>query len=129
MTDNPSGATMVGRTEIVKVRVAHILKMFPQTKGDDRQLVYRYCRLYTGVRITFSEFQKLRACPAFGTIERRRRQLQEKEKKLIAAGELRLEDAEYLPREGTIKKRETYREATKHYYGKGLTLADFEAIG
>jgi hypothetical protein len=123
--DNPTGAMMVQRTEKVKDRVAYILTQYPQTRGDDLQLVWRYYQLYTNVRIKFSDFKALLMCPAPETISRRRRELQESERKAVENGEILLSDTNYLPREKTIKKREDYRMATSHYYGKGMTLGDY----
>lgn len=121
----PSGATMVLRTEKVKDRVKHILTMFPQTKGDDLQLMWRYYQLYTPIRIKFSTFKELLMCPSPETIRRRRQEIQAPERKAVENGEIKLEDTNYLPRGKTIVKRQDYRQAMKNYYGKGLTLADY----
>ena len=123
--ENPTGALMVNRAEKVKDRVAYILTQYPQTRGDDLQLVWRYYQLYTNVRIKFSDFKALLMCPAPETISRRRRELQEPERAAVEKGEIELSETRYLPREKTEKKREDYRTATSHYYGKGMTLGDY----
>lgn len=124
--DDPSGAQMVARTEKVKDRVAHLLKTYPQTKGDDLQLIWKYYQKYTDVRISFQNFKSLLMCPSPETIRRRRQELQQPERQAVANGEISLADCQYLPRERTERKRHNYKEALKHYYGKGLTLNDFE---
>ena len=122
----PSGSQMLARSEKVKDRVAWLLKRYPQTKGDDLQLVWRYYKAYTNIRIKFVDFKELLMSPAPETIRRRRQELQQIEKQGLEAGEITLDDCQYLPKERTIKKRHNYRNALKAYYGNGqLNLGDF----
>ena len=124
--DNPTGIQMVRRTEKVKDRVAWILKRYPQTKGDDLQLIWRYYKHYTNISIHFSDFKELLMAPSTETIRRRRQELQSPEKQALANGEITLDDCQYLPKERTLKKRHNYRNALKAYYGNGqLNLGDF----
>jgi len=117
---------MLARSEKVKDRVAWLLKRYPQTKGDDLQLVWRYYKAYTNIRIKFVDFKELLMSPAPETIRRRRQELQQIEKQGLEAGEITLDDCQYLPKERTIKKRHNYRNALKAYYGNGqLNLGDF----
>lgn len=123
---NPTGEQMLERGLKVKDRVAWILKRYPQTKGDDLQLVWRYYKAYTNIRIKFVDFKELLMSPAPETIRRRRQELQQIEKQGLEAGEITLEDCQYLPKERTLKKRHNYRNALKAYYGNGqLNLGDF----
>jgi hypothetical protein len=110
---NPSGATMIARGERVKDRVMELLEKYPQTRGDDLQLAFRFYRAYTGIRIKFSTFQALLMAPAPETISRRRRECQN-------------EHPELKPTERVVGKRARARTAYSHRFGKGLTLQDFE---
>ena len=122
----PTGKQMLERGLKVKDRVAWLLKRYPQCKGDDLQLTWQYYKHYTEVRITFETFKALLMCPAPETIRRRRQELQQIEKQGLEAGEITLDDCQYLPKERTITKRHNYRNALKAYYGNGqLNLGDF----
>lgn len=109
---NPSGATMLERGERVKDRVKAILINYPQARGDDTLLIWRYLRANTGVRLKFNDFKQLLMCPAFETIRRRRQELQ------AACPELK-------PSQRVVRKRYKNELAHEHYYGKGLTLGDY----
>lgn len=124
--DDPTGAEMVERTEKVKDRVKHIITEYPQTKGDDLQLVWRYYQVYTNVRIKFSVFKDLLMCPSPETIRRRRQEIQAIERNSVDAGVIRLEECQYLPTAKTLKKRKDYRTAMTNYHGRCLKLTDFE---
>jgi len=119
MTDSPSGAKMVERTETVKARVREILRTHPDARGDDRILAWLYCRQFCGIKIKFNDFQALRAAPAFETITRRRRELQAKD------GNGNPLHPELCPTERTLEKRERREEAFHNMFGRGTTLADF----
>lgn len=113
MTD-PTGATMVLRTEKVKDRVEQIYLTYPSTRGDDRLLIKRYLDIYCPqVRLTAKQFALLRTIPSFETIRRR-------------GQELRHDKPELQPTEKTKHKRMVRETAYRHYYGKGLTLMDFD---
>jgi hypothetical protein len=126
MEATPSGADMLRRQIRVKDRVAELLRTYPQTKGDDLILIWHYFREFTNIRITYRQFRDLLHAPHPETIRRCRQLLQHNERELVEAGKLRLEDALYLPREKTIRKRRKLEEATHNYYGKGLKLTDFD---
>ena len=127
MNDTPTGPEMLARSEKVKDRVAWLLTRYPQCKGDDLQLMWRYYKHYTHIRIQFSDFKELLMSPSTETIRRRRQELQKPEKDALARGDIELEDCQYLPKERTIKKRHNYRVALKAYYGNGqLNLGDFQ---
>ena len=121
MNDNPTGEQMLERGLKVKDRVAWLLKRYPQTKGDDLQLVWRYYQHYTNIRIKFSDFKELLMSPAPETIRRRRQELQQPERQALENGEITLEDCQYLPKERTVKKRHNYRVALHAYDGNGQT--------
>lgn len=106
--DNPSGAEMLAKTEKVKDRVEFILNKYPQAKGDYRILDWHYCRLFTGVRLSFANFKKLRACPSFETIHRRYREI--------------CKEKGYAPSERVQMKRERRQLAFQHNYGKNRQL-------
>ena len=112
MPNYPSGAEMLLKGKRVKDGVEYILRKYPQTRGDYRQLDWRYCREFTGIRISFSEFVQLRACPSFETIHRRYR-------------EIVADDSSLKPSHRVQNKRYNLQEAYKHNYGKGLTLMDY----
>lgn len=134
MKDNPSGATMLERTKKVYNATKYILETYPQTRGDKRQLVFRFCKEFTGVRITFSEFCDLLRSPAFGTITRRGREIQNEIAKDSEGREIRdsqgnpvWANPELRPSKKTEAKRFRLAEAYKHYYGAGLKLSDYIA--
>lgn len=112
MTDNPSGATMVKRTVPVKKRVESLLEQFPECRGDDMQLAYRYYKRYSGIRITFSDFKSLRTAVRPETISRRRREVQ------AARSDLK-------PTDKTQAKRSRRERAFAGEFGKGMTLIDY----
>jgi len=114
---------MLERTETVKARVREILQLYPDARGDDRILAWRYCLRFCGIRIKFRDFAQLRAAPSFETITRRRRELQGKD------GNGDPLNPELCPTERTLQKRERREEALSHHYGAGTTLIDFEERG
>jgi hypothetical protein len=126
MNDTPSGSQMLARGEKVKDRVAWLLKRYPQCKGDDLQLMWRYYQHYTEIRITFTNFKQLLMAPSMETVRRRRQELQSPEKQALENGEITIEDCQYLPKDRTLRKRHNYHVALKAYYGNGqLNLGDF----
>jgi len=111
---HPSGATMIARTIRVKDKVKDILKTWPSTRGDDVLLVYRYLRRYhPDVRLSAAQFEALLFIPSFETITRRRREVQ-------------IEYPDLRPTDRVTGKRKRNERATSNYYGKGLTLADYD---
>ena len=110
---HPTGAKMVARTERVKDRVEKILKEWPSTRGDDRLLQWRYLRAYTGVRLSFSQFESLRIMPSPETITRRRREIQAENEELKPTTRVRI-------------KRKVREAALHNQFGKGLKLTDFQ---
>jgi hypothetical protein len=103
---------MIGRGIRIKDKVKQILEDYPQCRGDDLQLVWRYYTQYTGIRMKFSMFRELLLAPAPETLSRRRRELQH-------------EYPELQPTKRTRHKRERNAEAHRNYFGNGLTLNDF----
>ena len=112
----PSGAKMVKRTVRVKDEVEQILREYPQARGDDRVLAWRYYRQFSGIRISFQNFNALRRAPAFETISRRRRELQNEHPELEAS-------------ERVQHKRYRREKAFIDIFTNGLKLADFETEG
>jgi hypothetical protein len=110
---HPSGATMIKRACRIKDKVKDILERYPQTKGDDLQLTWRYYMEYTEVRLSFQTFKALLLCPAPETLSRRRRELQHEYPAL-------------MPTERVRRKRIRNGQAHQHHYGKGLTLNDWQ---
>jgi hypothetical protein len=111
----PSGATMAKRTIRVKDEVKQILEQHPTTRGDDRILAWRYYRYFSGIRISFKDFASLRSAPAFETISRRRRELQN-------------EQPELRPTERVKFKRFRRQAAFRAMFGSGLKLNDFNEV-
>lgn len=105
------------RDDTVKERVAVILAEYPDTRGDDFILALRfYKRFYAPCRSWWNLFQlavKGRA-PNPETLARRRREL------VYDDGHV-----EWLPREGTQRKRWKNQDAYLDYYGC-RPLSDFE---
>lgn len=108
----PTGAEMLIKGERVKDRVEYILNKYPQAKGDYRVLDWHYCRLFTGVRISFSDFKKLRACPSFETIHRRYREV--------------CKEKGYAPSQRVQMKRAMREQAHENYYkNRQLDITDY----
>ena len=112
---HPSGALMVARAEKVKARVERILREFPSARGDDTLMIFRYLsRYHPECRLSFKQFKSLLFIPAFETMSRRRRELQN-------------EHLELRPTERVIRKRARNEHAHHSYYGTGnMTLQDYE---
>lgn len=110
-----SAAKMVLKGSRVKDGVEYILRKYPQAKGDYRILDWRFCQEFTGVRISFSQFSKLRSAPSFETIHRRYRELVQNQPELDCKPKTR-------------NKRNLLAQAFHNHYSRGLTLEDFIPI-
>ena len=111
----PSGAQMVRNKPRIEDLVEDLLEKYPQAKGDDNILIWRFCRNFTGVRISFSQFKQLLNAPAFESITRARRKVQKRRDDL-------------RPTKRVVRKRQVNEEACRQYYGKGvLPLPMFES--
>jgi hypothetical protein len=99
-----SGQQMLEKTEIVKARVACVLRDVPQARGDDRILILHYLRRYAPIRLEFEKFSDLRDTPSFETITRRGR-------------EVKRECKRYRPTPKTDDKRARREVAFRGYYG------------
>jgi hypothetical protein len=89
----------------IQDRVRYILIKHPEAKGDDVLLIWRYLRFfhYKQIKISFPEFKALLTLPAFESITRARRKLQEK-------------DLSLRPTEKTQRKRRYRCMVMKEYY-------------
>ncbi len=72
----------------IKPKVKYILEKYPETKGDDILLVWRYYREFYSdkIRFSFRQFRNLLELPAMESITRNRRFIQ---KPMSDGGELR----------------------------------------
>lgn len=109
---------MLANRPKIEERVKAILSEYPQAKGDDMILIWRYCQRYSRVRISFAKFQDLLMSVCFESIRRSRQKVQAQEKKQIEAGLLRQEDSKYLPTERVRGKRRKLEIAHIEYYGE-----------
>lgn len=89
----------------INQRTEFILKKYPETKGDDTLLIWRYMREfhYDKIRISFKAFKNLLELPAFESITRARRKIQE---------------TELQPKERTRNKRKLREIIFRGYYAK-----------
>ena len=63
-----------------KEKVKYILETYPQSRGSDTLLIWKFLRtFYPYVRISFHQFQDLLTLPAFETLTRCRRVIQNKD--------------------------------------------------
>ena len=99
--ENPM--VLIKNKETIENRVQFILENYPQTKGDDVLLIYRYLRYYTDVRLSFQTFKQLFTIPAFESITRARRHVQRQYPAL-------------LPTKRVRHKREVLQELNRAYY-------------
>lgn len=126
--ESPKGAELVD----------DLLYHFPEARGDDRRLYWRYVTQVLGVRLSFSEASKLFKGFSSDTLGRRRRELiqeakSERDDAKNAIDFERWADAEYhldylQPKEGTRHKRLVRCRVYKEYYGH-KELWDFEVLG
>lgn len=100
--------------------VDNLLYQFPDARGDDRRLYWRYVTQVLGVRLPFSEASKLFAGFSADTLGRRRREL------IVKAREVENVNAlDYLlPKPGTRRKR-VKREAVFREFYSDKQLRDF----
>lgn len=76
----------------VKQKVKFLLEKYPETKGDDRLLIYRFYKVFEdNVLIKPRYFEALMRATSYETITRARRKIQE--------------NGELLPTDRTISKR------------------------
>jgi len=71
---------VITELEQVGVLVEKILRDDERARNDDKWLIYKVMRQYTNIFIPFEDFAKL---PAFGTITRQRRMIQNKQGKYL----------------------------------------------
>lgn len=102
----------------IEARVKEILAKYPQAKGDDMILIWRYCQLHSSIKLSFAKFSDLLLSVSFESITRARRKIQEPEKIMVEKGLLKLEDAKYLPTERVLKKRKNLEAENRLYYRK-----------
>jgi hypothetical protein len=84
--------SVIAKIRTVRERVRYLLEHYPSTKGNDRELLIRYYRIFEpqiGLRVR--DFDALLHMTSFDTVKRRRQELQE--------------NGEYLPTSHTIRKR------------------------
>ena len=100
--------------------VDDLLYHFPEARGDDRRLYWRYVTQVLGVKLPFSEASKLFAGFSADTLGRRRREL------IVAARETGdSASLDYLlPRAGTQRKRCKREEVYREYFSR-KQLMDF----
>jgi hypothetical protein len=90
-------AKTIAKIRVVRERVRYVLEHYPSTKGNDRELMFRYYRIFepwTGFRVR--DFDALLSMTNPETIRRRRQELNAK--------------GEYLPRDGKRAKRKRISE-------------------
>jgi len=111
----PSGAQMVRNKPTIEALVVDLLTKYPQARGDDMILLWRFYRNFSGIRIQFGQFKQLLNAPSAESITRARRKVQEKREDL-------------RPTKRVLRKRRINEEACRQYYGAGmLTLPMFES--
>jgi hypothetical protein len=115
--ESPKGAELVD----------DLLYHFPEARGDDRRLYWRYVTQVLGVRLSFSEASKLFKGFSSDTLGRRRRELIVKARQ--EGDDVKL--AYLLPREGTQRKRMKRCKVYAEFYGGKLQrqIWDFEVLG
>jgi len=85
------------------------------------QLLMRYYKRYTNVRLTMSQFKDLLSAPAPETLSRRRRELQNQKDE-----EGCLIHPELQPTDRVRRKRISNQVVHEHYYGNGqISLTDY----
>jgi len=82
----------INKIKLVRERVRYILEHYPSTRGNDRELCFRYYRVFepfVGFRI--ADFDVLLKMTSMETVVRRRREYNQR--------------GEYLPTEKKVRKR------------------------
>ena len=139
--EEPTGAKMIARGEIVREKVERELRVFPPSKGDDTQGVLWFWARYQSENVeAIVEFlrckrdnrkmpdwvyPKILMLTDIETYRRRRQEIQHPERIAIAEGRMSLEESQYMPKEKTLRKRERNEEAYRHRFGRGMTLYDY----
>lgn len=96
---------MIKNKPTIEKRVKSILEQYPQARGDDVLLQWRYLRDFTPVRLSFSTFKQLLFIPSPESITRARRKIQAQE------GNIHLR-----PTKRVRHKREGLEGANRAYY-------------
>lgn len=96
---------MIENKPTIEKRVKQILEIYPQTRGDDVLLHYRYLRDFTPVRLSFATFKQLLYIPSPESITRARRKIQASEA-----------NAHLRPTKRVRHKREGLEGANRAYY-------------
>lgn len=110
--NEPTGAEMLKNRYTVEARVKELLEEYPQCRGDDLLLVYRYYQRHERIRIAFGKFRDIFFATCPNTISRSRRKIQRMMPEL-------------KPTKRVRRKRQRNEEAHRHYYTKGLKITDF----
>ena len=108
------------------VIVDDLLYHFPEARGDDRRLYWRYVTQVLGVRLSFSEASKLFKGFSSDTLGRRRRELIVKARQECDESKL----GYLLPKAGTLHKRAKRCKVYAENYGGKLQRAlwDFQVL-
>ena len=112
------------RNPVGKEIVDDLLYHFPETRGDDRRLYYRFITQVVGVRLSFNDARKLFETFSADTLGRRRRELIEDAIEKGDEASLNY----LLPRLGTRHKRVVRARVLRESYGRPRELWSFEVL-
>lgn len=114
ITPPPTGSDMLNAYTKIEDRVKHILEIRPACKGNDKLLIYYYLKFYAPfIKLSFKKIEQLiDYCPAFESITRSRRHVQEL-------------NPELKPTERTQKKRFKREVAMHDYFSNSNSLNNY----
>jgi hypothetical protein len=146
----PTGAEMLETLSTAKEQVKEILETYPQAKGDDNLLLWKFYGRYSNIRISFKMFEQLRMAMRAETITRARRMLQMEQRDRVESiirqqnpaftdEDIKIalnealkgslveygEEKNIQPTERVRRKRNKREAAYKNALGEGTTLNDY----
>jgi hypothetical protein len=87
----------IAKIRKVRDRVKYVLEHYPSTRGNDRELMFRYYRIFEPwIGFKVRDFDALLQMTSMETVRRRRQEFQH--------------DGEFLPTDKTIRKRKRLSE-------------------